>query len=336
MEDFYRRVMNGTERGVAAMSLRALTSAIEPIYRAVVTTRNRRFDRGTSVQRVDRPVISVGNITTGGTGKTPVVRWLADSLRSRSIQPAILMRGYKSQPGKPSDEQALLLGQLDNVIVHANPDRVAGARDVLRDHPDVQAFILDDGFQHRRLHRDFDLVLIDATNPFGYGRVLPRGLLREPLAGLARANAILITRTDQASSSIAHLEDQLRTLAPGKPIFRSSHQQIGTESLQGKRIIALSGIGNPDAFEQQLASAGATIVASKRFGDHHCYTASDLANLPEADAIVTTEKDWVKIAKIDLSDTSTPILRVQVRIRFESDHERQLLDYVSRVAAAAR
>src|SRR4051812_23350103 len=200
MEDFYRRVMNGTERGVAAMSLRALTSAIEPIYRGVVNARNARFDRGRSVQRVDRPVISVGNITTGGTGKTPVVRWLADALRARGIQPAILMRGYKSAPGQTSDEQELLRSQLPSVVVHANPDRVAGAQEVLRDHPDVQAFILDDGFQHRRLHRDFDLVLIDATNPFGYDRLLPRGLLREPLAGLARAHAILITRADQSSN----------------------------------------------------------------------------------------------------------------------------------------
>src|SRR3954471_1243995 len=124
MEDFYRRVMNGTERGVAAMSLRALTSLVEPIYRGVVNARNARFDRGTSVERVDRPVISVGNITTGGTGKTPVVRWLADALRLRGIRPAILMRGYKSAPGKASDEQALLQQQLGDIPVHANPDRI--------------------------------------------------------------------------------------------------------------------------------------------------------------------------------------------------------------------
>lgn len=337
MEDFYRRVISGQQRGVAAMSLRALASLIEPIYRSAVNARNARFDRGTEVHRVDRPVISIGNITTGGTGKTPVVRWLAECLQSRGITPAILMRGYKSKPGEANDEHALLRLQLGDIIVHANPDRVAGANEVLREHPEVRVFILDDGFQHRRLHRDFDLVLIDATNPFGYGRILPRGLLREPLAGLARAHAILFTRADQATSSIANLEEQLRKYAPGKPgkpIFRSVHEQSGIATLRGKRIIALSGIGNPDAFEQQLRSAGATIVQSKRFADHHHYSTNDLANLVDADAIVTTEKDWVKISKLDLSKLSCPIWRVPIRVKFESDHEQRLLDQLTSVVAA--
>ena len=329
-QDYYRRVMNGTQRGLAAMSLRALTAAVEPIYRGVVDARNARFDRGTDVHRVDRPVISVGNITTGGTGKTPVVRWLAEALRSRGIKPAILMRGYKSKPNELSDEQAELHSQLGDIVVHANPDRVAGANEVLCDHADVQAFILDDGFQHRRLHRDFDLVLIDATNPFGFGHVLPRGLLREPIAGLARASAILITRADLAASSIGHLDDHLHKLAPNAPIFRSAHEQFGLPPLNGKRIIALSAIGNPDAFEQQLRSAGATIVQSKRFADHHHYSVNDLEDLAGADAVVTTEKDWVKISKLDLSRKSIPIWRVQVRVRFESDDESRLLSHVIR------
>jgi tetraacyldisaccharide 4'-kinase len=200
----------------------------------------------------------------------------------------------------------------------------------------VQAFILDDGFQHRRLHRDFDLVLIDATNPFGFGRLLPRGLLREPLAGLARANALLITRTDQARSSIAHLEDQLRALVPAVPIYHCSHEQSGLPPLQGKRIIAVSGIGNPEAFERQLAAAGATITRSIRFGDHHHYAQHDFVDLPDADAIVTTEKDWVKIAKLGGSAAPIPIWHTKLRVRFESDHEQQLIDQVARVVAASR
>ncbi|CAN5672343.1 tetraacyldisaccharide 4'-kinase [soil metagenome] len=339
MEDFYRRVISGQQRGLAAMSLRALAAVVEPIYRSIVRRRNARFDRGAApIHRAGRPVICVGNITTGGTGKTPVVRWLAESLRSRGVQPAILLRGYRSPAGEPGDEQTLLRSQLGDVVVHANPDRVAGAGDVLREHAEVNALILDDGFQHRRLHRDFDLVLIDATNPFGYGRLLPRGLLREPIDALHRADAILITRADQ-SSSLNHLESTLRAAAPGKPIFRSAHQQtdlagrdglLPISQLAGKPVIALSGIGNPESFERQLQSAGARIVTSKRFGDHHHYAGGELAELTNisADAIVTTEKDWIKLARLIPQNFPIPFWRARISVRFDSGQDQQLLEKI--------
>src|SRR4051794_35567561 len=205
MEQAFRRVISGQQTGVGAALLRGVTRVLEPIYAAVVASRNRGYSAGIiASNRARRPVVSVGNITTGGTGKTPVVRWLADRLRERGMRPAVLLRGYKARPGERGDEQRLLdellnpPGTASPVIVHANPDRLQGAKAVLRDHPDVDVFILDDGFQHRRLQRDFDLVLIDATTPFGYEHVLPRGLLREPLSGLSRASAFLLTRVDQA------------------------------------------------------------------------------------------------------------------------------------------
>src|SRR5205814_1694442 len=191
--------------------------------------RNSSYSRGIlRSARAARPVISVGNITTGGTGKTPVVRWLASRLRDQGKHVAILLRGYKSAGAAGSDERELLDRLLnastsDNpVIVHANPDRVAGAAETLQKHPDVDVFVLDDGFQHRRLQRDFDLVLIDATNPFGFGHVLPRGLLREPLGGLGRASALLITRCDQvAHEALGQVEQKLKWFAPAAPVLHS-------------------------------------------------------------------------------------------------------------------
>src|SRR4051812_22379030 len=185
--------MSGEARGVGAALLRAGLSVISPVYATVMRGRNAKFDLGLGVTRLPRPVISVGNITAGGTGKTPVVRWLCERLRDTGERPAVLMRGYKAAAGERGDEAAMLEGMLNrsgvqNVVVHAQADRVAGGLGVLRDHPDVSVFVLDDGFQHRRLARDFDLVLVDACEPLGYGRVFPRGLLREPACGLGRAD----------------------------------------------------------------------------------------------------------------------------------------------------
>ena len=174
MEQVVRRVISGEQRGLGARLLRGAMRLIEPIYTAVVASRNQGYTTGIiTSKRAARPVVSVGNITTGGTGKTPVVRWLSHRLRENGMHPAVLLRGYKSKAGSRSDEEQLLDELLNAsdasapVVVHAQPDRFAGSEAVLREHPDVDVFILDDGFQHRRLQRDFDLVLIDATNPFG-------------------------------------------------------------------------------------------------------------------------------------------------------------------------
>src|SRR3954454_10125891 len=231
MEQAFRRVISGEQGGIGAAVLRGAMRLVEPIYTAIVASRNRGYSAGViTSNRAPRPVVSVGNITTGGTGKTPVVRWLADRLRERGMRPAVLLRGYKARPGERGGEEQLLNDLLNPpgvatpVIVHANPDRFAGSEAVLREHPDVDIFILDDGFQHRRLQRDFDLVLIDATNPFGYDHVLPRGLLREPLGGLARANAFLLTRVDQALPGADEFcERELRARGRTTPIYRCRH-----------------------------------------------------------------------------------------------------------------
>ena len=347
--------MSGQARGPGAWSLRALLRSAEPIYAAVVSLRNRRFDRGKNVRRLPKPVISVGNLTAGGTGKTPVVRWLCEKLRDQGHHPAVLMRGYRAKPGERGDEQTMLEGYLNTdrtnleqspVIVHANPVRFDGGNEVLRNHPETDIFVLDDGFQHRKLYRDFDLVLIDAACPFGYGHVHPRGLLREPVRGLKRADAVLITRADAANAAtLADIEGVIRKWNSAVPIYRARHAHTGlrqtdangaihvqpTSELTGRQIFAFCGIGRPESFMKQLSALSGVMVGQKIFPDHHAYTGDDLTEIQKqatavgADVLLTTEKDWVKIAPLAMK-CELPVWRVDLAIDFAGGDEMKLLE----------
>ncbi|MCG8511455.1 MAG: tetraacyldisaccharide 4'-kinase, partial [Rhodospirillales bacterium] len=213
--------MSGEATGLLAAAARGGLALAEPVYRAVVSARNKRFDNGKrTIARLPRPVISVGNITTGGTGKTPMVIHLARLLHEAGHRPAVLLRGYKADPEHPqaSDEAAELTAALDGIAyVEANPNRVESARRVLDNHPNADVFLLDDGFQHRQVHRDLDMVLIDAMCPFGHDHLLPRGLLREPMKNLARADAVVVTRADQVEPGKLKEIDQRIVAMHGKP-----------------------------------------------------------------------------------------------------------------------
>jgi len=316
-ESDWRGILGGTDRSLRARLLRGLLTPVSWGYGGVMRLRNWKYGRGTGVRRLPRPVISVGNLTTGGTGKTPVVHWLCDRLRAAGERPAVLMRGYKAKPGEKGDEQEMLEALLNRdgappVPVLANPRRYEEAMAHLEGSPETSVFVLDDGFQHRRIGRDFDLVLIDATNPFGFGRVLPRGLLREPAAGVGRADAILITRADQVDErALGEVLDRLR--GADVPKFRAAHGWAGVRTeggeslpvadLAGRRVFALAGIGNPEGFAAQLAGA-ADVVGLRFFPDHHAYTRADVegvmsdAGAAGAEAVVTTDKDWVKLCRV--------------------------------------
>jgi tetraacyldisaccharide 4'-kinase len=350
-------VMSGRRSGPAAALARTGLSIVEPFYAGAMVLRNLAFDAGLhKAHRLPRPVISVGNITTGGTGKTPVVAWIADQLRAAGRHPAILLRGYKSISGKGapiSDEQQLLTAALNPpggataaVPVVADPDRVRGSAIALGRHPEIDVFLLDDGFQHRRVARDLDVVLISATNPFGYGHVLPRGLRREPMRGLRRAGVFLVTHANEAAAE--QLRQITQTLAhhnAAAPVFRADHTLTGfrefnpaapdrpikrsMSDLGSVRYFAACGIGQPESFLAALKSRhGAACIGHRFFPDHHAFTDADLLALHTAargagaDVLIVTEKDWVKLAGLPSLRETCRIWRAQLGIHFwESDAE---------------
>jgi tetraacyldisaccharide 4'-kinase len=322
----FRRVMDGTDRSAIASVLRGAAALVEPLYATSMRVRNRLI-RG---HPLGRPTISVGNITTGGTGKTPVVRWLAASLAAAGRKPAILLRGYKSIDGV-SDEQVLLaVGLGPSIPLFANPDRRRGAAQAIALHPQIDLFILDDGMQHRSAARDFELVLIHAREPFGLGRVFPRGFLREPLSGLARADAFLVTHAGEVdAANLDKIEKTLHRYNPTAPIFRADHVIKGLEAIQGKPFYAFCGIGSPESFFSQLAGRG-NCVGRRALADHHHYTSGDLADLNQAAqsagaaALVTTEKDWAKLSRLPPT-AGVPIVCAELCIQFYADHEARLL-----------
>ncbi|MGN6725924.1 MAG: tetraacyldisaccharide 4'-kinase [Tepidisphaeraceae bacterium] len=320
-ERTYLSIISGQSRGLGSRVARAGLRCVEPFYAATTQARNALFDRRIKpVHDLGRPTISVGNLTTGGTGKTPVVQWLARQLIQAGHRPAVLLRGYRSHEGL-SDEAALYRS-LPSLEVEPDPDRVAAAARVLQRSPQTSIFLLDDAFQHRRVRRQSDLVLIDATNPFGHDHVLPRGLLREPVTGLARATVILITHADAVPDALLQ---RLRSLNPTAPRFQGRHVLRGLVDRNDQPVdpktlgpvTAFAGIGNPEAFFASLRSdLHLTVAHTQRFADHEPYSPPTLDRLDALPPgpLVTTEKDWVKLAA--RPGFTRPVLRAALALDF--------------------
>lgn len=330
-EASFKAIISGKRRGLSASLLRSLLAAASFPYGLGIGLRNAAFDRGWKRSHAAGvPVISIGNVTTGGTGKTPFVAYVVNWLVQHGRRPAILSRGYRSLDGQANDEK-LVLDRLCPGVPHIqNPDRVAGARTAIEQHS-ADALVLDDAFQHRRLARDLDIVLIDALNPWGYGHLLPRGLLREPLNALRRAGVIVVTRCDQAApAQIRDIAARVRDVGCIAPIVETafpatqlvSHADAPRplQDMRGRRVVGFCGIGNPGAFRLVLESAGMQIASFHAFPDHHHYTPADLDVLCEsirqadAAAVVTTEKDLVKIPSPDLAGWPLYALRIETQI----------------------
>lgn len=342
-EETYRHLISGQQRGVLAAGGRALLHSLSFAYQGITAGRNYCFNSGLrTVTKVGVPVISVGNLTTGGTGKTPMVATMVRMLQQLDRQPGIVSRGYHADDSGTNDEKRVLEHLCPGIPHVQNPDRIAAAKEIIRRHQ-VDAIVLDDGFQHRRIARDLDMVLIDATNPFGYDYVLPRGLLRESVGGLRRADQVVITRSDQVSESrLAEIENRIRQLTgrPSDLLTHISFQPTGLLDIHGsattleqinkRRVLVMSAIGNPTGFVETCSAAGANIVASRFFPDHHHYTASDLAAVQsqaaenQVDVVLTTVKDLVKLRLLD-PQSSIPIQAVEIATSFRSTEEEQRL-----------
>ncbi|MEE8143016.1 MAG: tetraacyldisaccharide 4'-kinase [Planctomycetota bacterium] len=321
-----------------------LLATFESLYRLGVDVENwrrrRQQRRGAWPQRLPRPVLSVGNIVAGGAGKTPVVEALAREWRSRGGHPAILSRGYRGGP-QGNDEYQLLRRRIPQVPHRQNPRRYQAGLELLAEHPEIDLFLLDDGFQHRRLHRDLDLVLLDATRPLGYGHCLPRGLLREPWSSLRRADAFLITRQEEASpQKVAILRTFLRQYFRGVPLSTARARCDGVRDPHGvsmalpaeKRWAAFAGVGNVWAFFRTLERLGLPLAGTRSFADHHRYRAAELVELSRwaqslgADALICTEKDGVKLeGHVGFGELAPPIYQLQFRFEIGSPHPLDLL-----------
>ena len=330
----FRRLVDGRATGLVATLGRTGLSAIEIPYESLIRLRNYGYDHSIlTVKKASAPVISVGNLTLGGTGKTPLVAWLAHWFAQHNKKPAIISRGYKAKTGQLSDEAAELKILLPTVPHYANKQRIIAAGEAVTKGSDV--LLLDDGFQHRQISRDLNLITIDATDPFGCNRIFPRGLLREPLWGLKRADALVLTRTDQVSIKTRNeIQEQCFQFVGShdKPWIETEHRPSnlrlvdGTtqplKTLQDKRILSLSAIGNPAAFHRTLTTLGHEPVATLTFPDHHTYTTDDIHRISEetesvgAEIIVTTLKDLVKLPLASVRNR--PLCALEIGIQFQT------------------
>jgi tetraacyldisaccharide 4'-kinase len=345
----FHDIISGRRRGLGAAGARGLLRLAEVPYSLAVRGRNRSYDHGSaSIERVSVPVVCVGNLTLGGTGKTPMVKWIARWLIERGVRVAIVSRGYGAAAGRQNDEALELAQSLPNVPQVQNPDRVAGARRAI-DEFGSQLILLDDGFQHRRLARDLDIVLLDATEPFGFDHVFPRGTLREPIAGLRRAGVVCLSRSNllEEPGRLA-IRQRVAELAPHAAWCEAAHAPHGLlnsggqsqplAALSGRRVAAFCGIGNPAAFRISLQTAGCSIVSWREFADHHRYTDADRAELTRAAAecdaefLVCTHKDLVKLPNDELGGLPLWALTVEMQILVGAEH---LDAALAKIAAAA-
>ncbi|HWB10885.1 MAG TPA: tetraacyldisaccharide 4'-kinase [Pirellulales bacterium] len=338
----FRDLVSGRRRGVWATASRALLCGAGLGYAAAMRWRNYRYDTGRSpIERVDVPVVSVGNITLGGTGKTPMVEWLARWYRARGVRVVLVSRGYGAEQGAANDEALELEQHLPDVPHVLNPDRVAAAKMAIEEF-ESQLVILDDGFQHRRLARDLDVVLIDALEPFGFEHVFPRGTLREPLCGLARAQVVALSRADAVGAEKrSTIEKRIRRYAPGATWIEVAHpprglanaagEHVPLDTIASRRVAAFCGIGNPAGFRHTLTCAGADVVALREFPDHHAYQREDVESLARwvaslgAEAVVCTGKDLVKLRVDRLGAVPLWALTIELQIiRGQEDFEARL------------
>jgi len=334
----FHDLVSGKTQGFIPSLIRGLLRVAAKAYGLAISCRTSLYRHGVLPSyTAPCPVICIGNLTTGGTGKTPLVAWLCRHLsKEKKLSIAVLTRGYKSSHTQ-TDEPAMLEKQLGNVPVIVNADRVEGTKMALARGP-VDVFVMDDGFQHLRLTRDLNILTLDATNPFGHDQLLPAGLLREPVTSIQRAQCVVITRSDQISAKkLEALTGTLHAMAPGLPLATTVHAPTRVHLtdtppepsvwLKGRAVFAFCGIGNPQAFFTTLEKLGARLVGTRVFDDHHHCTPTDFNELHEealqnqAEILLTTEKNFPDIAAVS-TRSSMPVAYLAVELAFESGEDR--------------
>jgi len=323
-----------TGRGKNARAARLLLSPFEMAYRGVVSVRGWMYDSGLfPTEDFSVPVVSVGNLSVGGTGKTPVAAWIARTMTERGVKPGIVLRGY-------GGDETIVHERLNaGVPVVVASDRTSGIRDAIAQGVDV--VILDDAFQHRRAARDADVLLVDADSWSGSVRILPAGPWREPLRSARRASLVVITRktadkgmVDAARRAVAaaapHVPIAVAHLAPGELRSTSTGQTLPLHTIRGADLTAIAAIARPESFFRQLTELGA-VVRPHSFADHHSFTRKEARRLAaqagSSDFVVCTLKDAVKLESIWPAEAGS-LWYVSQRLRFEDgqSHIDRMLD----------
>ena len=355
LSTYWRGMANGTRTGIIARGAILLLAPVSALYSLAVRLRAALYSRALlQTRHLPRPVISVGNITVGGTGKTPVTAYIAALLLRQGLRVAVLSRGYGgSMEGKVAmvsdgttvvlearecgDEPFLLASTVPGLMVVIGSDRhAAGLLAIRQLSPDI--LLLDDGFQHLRLHRDLNILLLDSAHPYGNGRTLPAGLLREPVSAAERADLVIHTRCPEGAAGIV--------TPAGIPGCRAGHRITDALSLvnrlptplsllTGKKVIAFAGLGEPELFFDELRSHGLSLVHTISFPDHTTYDRGDVDLICKAlqrysaDTLITTEKDGVKLGGLP-PDVAGCVMLARLELVMENpailnDHLRNLL-----------
>lgn len=371
IRDFIVDIFEDRQKGKVAAVIKAILFGLSKIYSSLVQARLKLYELGLFRRKtLGCMVISVGNITVGGTGKTPVVEMLARALKEGGRKVVILSRGYKSRETRlhrffrrkfgfvpkvvsdgekvllnsleAGDEPYMLAKNLEGVPVLVDRDRVkSGGYAIKKFEADV--LVLDDGFQYLPLWRKFDFVLIDCTSPFGNNHLLPRGLLREPVKNLHRANYVFLTKTTR--QDLEPIKSEIRRLNPKAEIIETVHDPLYFENIHtgerqpidfvsGKKVYVLSAIARPDSFENAVRDLNAEVIEIFRFIDHHRFAYDEVeeilqkAEQDKAEAIIITEKDAVRFPRIEPVTVPIYFLRVNIKITAGA---RDFVDCVSRI-----
>jgi tetraacyldisaccharide 4'-kinase len=335
MKAYILSIMQDERDSIDARVIGAVLSALSAVYLFFLNGLYFLYKRNIlPSHKVDAKVVSVGNITLGGTGKTPFVIALAEKARDMRMKPAVLTRGYGN------DESHLLKEKLGDMPVLVGRSRVKNAGRAKKE-LGSDCIILDDGFQHYRIKRDLDIVLIDATRPFGNMRLFPRGVLREPLERLKDADIAILTKSDMGSGNVAHIRNTLKRLNERIEIAESFYRPLGLKRLfseklmpldrvVNKKVALLAGIANPAYFEWMVRNLRADIIERFYYTDHHPYSYGDIASIVkkclkrDIDSIITTEKDAVRLKRLKNIPQEIEIFALKIDFRISSN-EKQVI-----------
>jgi tetraacyldisaccharide 4'-kinase len=340
------RLLQGWEHGFSAGPT-AVMNVLGGGYRGLLGVREWLYRRGVLRARpLACPVVSVGNLTVGGTGKTPAVELAVRTLTELGRRPAVVSRGYRRRtsgvqivadsasirldPEDAGDEPFLLARRLPGVPVVVGANRHEAGRTAV-DRFGATAIVLDDGFQHRTLAKDLEIVMARAERPWGNGLLLPGGPLREPLSALRRAHVVIATGVSSPTDA-PQVVAAVERYAPGLPVLAAGYvpvecweatdmRPLRLGDLRGMRTVAFAGLASPHGFRRTIADLGMELIALAPFADHHRYTAEDIAELErraeqtDADALLTTEKDWLRLRRLGRTRRPLYVLSIRLELR---------------------